>query len=460
MIGTVSAARELSGGRGLFAAAASLTGGLCAGSVVTFAALAAFGAAVAPSRGWLLAAGIVCLAMAAADGAGLRVRPQIRAQVPEHWRRAMPLPLATLLYGLLLGTGLSSAVPAFAAWGVMLLGVALGNVSLAVIVGVALALGRALPLLAAIAFEGLEARLTGRSSPLRAIRAMAAVALAVAAAGVVAESASAALFAPRATDPSVAGTDVAWEDPVQGGVLLQGSAQTVLPGHDPAIGGDLVAWHSGATVTVAARATMLEVFHEPIVGVRQLALTDDWLVFRQLGPGARTRIIAQSIADTSVHKVLASADALTSIGRPAISGTTVVFAGADRTSSWITAVDISTGKSRRVREATGSQLIGPSLLGTTLLYDEIGRCAQTLRVGPLDGTTGRGLLVLPALAAADIGHERGHPAQGTMTPCRGRVAASPSMLWTTALTSASAYVTLLRIGPSGPPKPSLIRIRR
>jgi hypothetical protein len=205
---------------------------------------------------------------------------------------------------------------------------------------------------------------------------------------------------------------------------------------------------------------MLEIFHEPIVGVRQLALTDEWLVFRQLGPGARTRIIAQSIADTSVHKVLASADASTSIGRPAISGTTVVFARADRTSSWITAVDISTGKSRRVREATGSQLIGPSLLGTTLLYDEIGRCAQTLRVGPLDGTSGRGLLVLPPLAAADIGHERGHPAQGTMTPCRGKVAASPSMLWTTALSSASAYVTLLRIGPSGPPKPSLIRIRR
>jgi len=460
MIGTVSAACELGGRRGQVAASASLTGGLCIASIVSFASLAALGAAVAPGRGWLLAAGIACLGMAAADGAGLRVRPQIRLQVPEHWRRAMPLPLATLLYGLLLGTGLSSAVPAFAAWGVMVLGVALGNVWLAVVVGTALAVGRSLPVLAAIAFDGLETRLTESSSPLRAVRVMAALALATAAAGVVAESAAASLFAPRATDPSVAGIDVAWEDPVQGGVLQRGSGRTVLPGHDPAIGGQLVAWHSGAMVTVAARDTMLEIFHEPIVGVRQLALTDDWLVFRQLGPGGRTRIIAQSIGDTSVRKVLASVDASTSIGRPAIWGTTVVFAGDDRASSWITAVDVSTGKSRRVREAAGSQLIGPSLLGTTLLYDEIGRCAQTLRVGPLVGKTGRALLVLPPLAGADVGHEGGHTAQGSMTPCPRRIAASPSMLWSTALTSTSAYVTLLRIASSGPPRPSVIRIRR
>ena len=133
--------------------------------------------------------------MAAADGAGLRVRPQIRVQVPERWRRTMPLPLAMLLYGLLLGTGLSSAVPAFAAWGVMVLGVALGNVLLAVVVGSALALGRSLPVLVAIGFDGLETRLSDGASPLRTVRALAALALAVAAAGVVAESAAAALRA-------------------------------------------------------------------------------------------------------------------------------------------------------------------------------------------------------------------------------------------------------------------------
>ena len=153
-------------------------------------------------------------------------------------------------------------------------------------------------------------------------------------------------------------------------------------------------------------------------------------------------------------------NASTSIGRPAIWGSTVVFAGADRTSSWITAVDISTGKSRHVREAAASQLLGPSLLGRTLLYDENGRCAQTLRVGPLDGKTGRPLLTLPPLAGADVGHEPGHTAQGSMTPCPRRITASPTMLWTTALSSASAYVTVLRIGSGGLTKPSVIRIRR
>jgi hypothetical protein len=460
MIGTVSAARELGGRRGVLTASAALTVGLVIGATVTFAALALLGAVLAPGGRWPLAVAIICLCAAAADVAGLRVRPQIRAQVPELWRRTLPLPLATLLYGLLLGTGLSGAVPAFGALGLMLMSVALGSLSLAVAVGVALAIGRALPVLAAVAVRGLDQLFAERPSPLRAVRAVGALALAVAASGIVADSALSAVISARATDPSVAGTDIAWEDPARGGVLERGRERQLLPGHDPAIGGQLVAWHRGSTVTVAARDSLLELFHEPVVGVRQLAVSDEWLVLRQLGPAGRTRIIAQSIADTSVRKVLASVHAPTTLGRPAISDTTVVFSGSDRSSSWITAVDVTRGKSTRVRQSTSDQFLGPSLRGASLLFVDIGRCSQTLRIGTLGGKTDRTLLTRPPLARADSGHEGGHTSQGRMTPCRGRVAGSRSMLWTTALTSETAYVTALDLRRNGVPAPSLIRIAR
>ena len=43
--------------------------------------------------------------------AGRRIVPQIRRQLPEHWRRVMPMPLAAALYGVLLGLGLHDLRP-------------------------------------------------------------------------------------------------------------------------------------------------------------------------------------------------------------------------------------------------------------------------------------------------------------------------------------------------------------
>ena len=42
--------------------------------------------------------------------AASRIVPQIRRQLPEHWRRAMPMPLAAALYGVLLGLGFTTFV--------------------------------------------------------------------------------------------------------------------------------------------------------------------------------------------------------------------------------------------------------------------------------------------------------------------------------------------------------------
>src|SRR6266542_4177806 len=124
MVGTVSAARQ-DGRRALALTAAAFTLALALG----------------------VAAAVVAAAAILSDAAGLRVRPQIRFQVPERWRRTMPLPRALFLYGLLLGTGLTTYVPATAAWALPALSLALGDVPGSLAMGLGFAAGRALPVL-------------------------------------------------------------------------------------------------------------------------------------------------------------------------------------------------------------------------------------------------------------------------------------------------------------------------
>src|SRR5438552_4389003 len=138
MAGTVRAARRAR--MGLLAAYGA---GLALGGAALFGALGALGAWVS----FPLAAALVVAAVAVvADLAGLRVRPQVHFQVPEHWRRAMPLPRALFLYGVMLGTGFTTFVPAAAAWALLPLSLAAGSVAGGVAVGLSFAAGRALPL--------------------------------------------------------------------------------------------------------------------------------------------------------------------------------------------------------------------------------------------------------------------------------------------------------------------------
>src|SRR5919204_4665536 len=148
MVATVGGAPRAGGRLALPASAAAFTAGTAAGSLLVFAALGAAGAFLHPGAAFAAVAAALALAAAAADVAGLRVRPQIRAQVPERWRRTMPLRRAVFLYGVLLGTGLTSFVPAAVAWALPALALALGNVGTALLVGMCVAVGRALPVLA------------------------------------------------------------------------------------------------------------------------------------------------------------------------------------------------------------------------------------------------------------------------------------------------------------------------
>ena len=108
MVCTVGAARRFGGKKAVARSSASFAIGLLAGSMLVFGSLGVVATLLHPGRAWILAAAAVAAAAALSDAAGLRVRPQIPLQVPEHWRRTMPLPSALFMYGLLIGTGLTT----------------------------------------------------------------------------------------------------------------------------------------------------------------------------------------------------------------------------------------------------------------------------------------------------------------------------------------------------------------
>ena len=460
MVGTVSAARRLRGRRALLASEAAFALGLVLGGSLVFGALGLAGSALHPGGfAVAVAAGVAGLA-AAVDLAGRRVRPQIRVQVPESWRRTMPLPRALVLYGVLLGTGLTTYVPAATAWALLPLALALGSVSGAIAIGLSLAVGRALPVLI-LAWRGEETVLAERPEGLRVVRALAALSLALGLAALLASAVRAATtVATPAGDPSVTATDLAWQQPGVGGFLSRNGQVAALPGTHPAVGGALIAWYVGAAVIVASRDTLTPVVELDVPGIRSLAISDEWLVERVERFDTGTQIVVRPLADTTKSTVIATSKVAARLGRPTLSGNIVLFHRVTASGSWITAYNIATGARRKLRSSDDALLLNPSLLGSRLLYVRASRCSQELRAGPLGGGRERVLYRLPPLAGQDAGHERRHTSQGERLPCAHRPKPTARMLWTTALGAGFAYVTVLRPVRGGGTVPTLLQIAR
>jgi hypothetical protein len=122
--------------------------GALAGGVVTFGGLALVGAGLSGSRIAVGVAAGVAAAAAALEAAGVSVVPRIRRQVPERWRRTMPLPAAAALYGGLLGLAFTTFVMTWAVWALAAVCLLLGSPVVGVAVGLAFGAGRALPVIA------------------------------------------------------------------------------------------------------------------------------------------------------------------------------------------------------------------------------------------------------------------------------------------------------------------------
>jgi hypothetical protein len=131
--------------------------GALAGGAVTFGGLALIGSALgAGGPAAVGAAAVIAVAAAAAEARGLRIAPQVRRQVPEAWRRVLPVPLAAAGYGVLLGLGFTTFVLSFALWALAGASIALGDPALGLAIGLAFGAGRALPVILLAPFAGTD----------------------------------------------------------------------------------------------------------------------------------------------------------------------------------------------------------------------------------------------------------------------------------------------------------------
>ena len=109
-------------------ACATFTAGALVGGVITFGGLGLLGQWLgAGGTGAAAVAAAVAIAAAIGEARGVRIVPQVRRQVPESWRRVMPVPLAAGLYGVLLGLGFTTFILTFAVWALAAVSVALGD---------------------------------------------------------------------------------------------------------------------------------------------------------------------------------------------------------------------------------------------------------------------------------------------------------------------------------------------
>jgi hypothetical protein len=170
-------------------ACATFAAGALAGGAITFGGLALLGEALGAGGPVALAvAAAVALAAAIGEARGARIVPQVRRQVPESWRRRMPVPLAAGLYGVLLGLGFTTFILTFAVWALAGACIAIGDPALGLAVGLAFGAGRLLPVvvLAPAGGGALHAAMAERPRILRSLRAVDAVALAACAVALVA----------------------------------------------------------------------------------------------------------------------------------------------------------------------------------------------------------------------------------------------------------------------------------
>ena len=237
MIETIGPTGHAGGRPTTLAACATFLPGALAGGVLTFGALAAAGGLLhgAGGRAAYLVAAVIALVAALAEARGVPIVPQIRRQLPEHWRRAMPMPVAAALYGVLLGLGFTTFVLSFGVWALAGISLAVGDIGAGLAIGVAFGLGRAIPIvaLAPAAGSAFGARvmelMAGRPSIYRGFRFGDALALALAAIalGTSAGSAGAAqTVVPNGADPSASEADFVYQRPDRTGILVRDGEET------------------------------------------------------------------------------------------------------------------------------------------------------------------------------------------------------------------------------------------
>ena len=428
MVETIGPGGHTGGMRTTLAACLTFLPGAVAGALFTFGGLALAGALLHGAGGELAygVAAVLALAAAVAEARGTRIAPQIRRQLPEHWRRVMPMPLAAALYGVLLGLGFTTFVLSFGVWALAGIALALGEPAAGLAIGVGFGVGRAIPI---VALAPLAERATGRRALTlmaerpgiyRGIRFGDAAAL-VAAAGalLVGPGASAGVGdVKKSADPSAdAGALVYQRGPARRAQLRAGTGAVSLPGTDPAVGGPHIATIRGDEIAIFDRKTLDELGSVGVEGVDAIAISDKTLAYRTRING-RDRIHVRAIgnpAQPGQPRSIATVAPPAQLSRPSLDGRRLAYAIGQQSRNRIVLVSLGTNDRRTVLASVTSALTNPALRGDHVLYVRSKKRRDQLRL--------RGL-----------GKNEGD---------RALLSRGDQRLWSTALTPERAYVTVL-----------------
>jgi hypothetical protein len=431
MIETIGPTGHTGGRRTTLAACATFLPGALAGGILTFGGLAVVGGLLPGDHepvAYLIAAAIA-IGAAALEARGAPIVPQIRRQLPEHWRRVMPMPLAAALYGGLLGLGFTTFVLTFGVWAIAAASLAVGDPATGAVIGAAFGLGRALPIvaLAPLAAGERGARVTqlmaDRPGLYRALRLGDALALTLAAL-VLAGSADAVAERTavwKGADPS-AGKGLVYQAAKRDAFLKRAGQRTALPGNDPAIGGPYIAVRAGGGIRVLNANTLEPLADLTAAKANAVAISRRWVVWRAHLRG-RDEIRARKIKDLqspNPAKRIQRAHGGQRLGMPSIEGAGAAYSVSSEGRNSIVRRSLRRGRGRTLVTSRQAWLHSPSLGSDHLLFVKVEGARQHLILKRLGGARTR------VLYSRD---------RGTGT------------LWSTALSPERAYVTLLRGGP-------------
>jgi hypothetical protein len=431
MIETIGPAGHTGGRPTTISACATFTLGALAGGLLTFVVLAELGNLIqgaGQDAAYLVAAGMA-VAGAALELRGVPILPQLRRQLPEHWRRVMPMPIAAGLYGVLLGLGFTTFVLTFGVFALAGIVFAVGEPAVGVAVGLAFGVGRALPIT-------LLAPIADRESGIRVIEAMAerpaiyrgfrfgdGLALLAAAAVLIttAPAGAAQTESKPAADPSVSGHALVFQRADGAGILRRGGQSVRLPGHDPALGDGRVAVIAAGEIRILSAKDLHRVGSIPAPGADAVAVSGHWIVWRAHSRGRdfmRARNVTNPAAPGPQHS-LGTAGRRGQLGRPSLDGNRLVYARAKPTENLIAQRVLGAKHGRDAKSVLErSRVVGlsnPSLRGNRLLYVRSTPRGDNLKIKAVGShDSGRTLLTRPT---------------GT--------------LWSTALAQKRAYVTLI-----------------
>ncbi len=380
-IDTIGPTGHTGGRRTTAAACATFLPGAIAGGLLTFGSLAWLGQLLhgAGGRAAYVVAAAIALFAAVLEVRGTRIVPQIRRQLPEHWRRVMPMPLAAALYGVLLGIGFTTFVLSFGVWALAGVSLAIGDPSLGLLLGASFGLGRAIPivLLAPLAGTAKGIRATElmceRDSVYLGVRRGDAAALLLAAVVLVIAPGSAGASGTRvahATDPAVTADALLFQRLGGPAVISRGGLELPLPGKHPAIGGRYVATVVGNAIQLFDRSTLAPVAQIDAPGADAIAVSDNWLAYRT-PMGGGDRIYIRFIANPSSPappSLLASEGGVSQLSAPAVDGNVLLYAIATPGGSRIVQWMMGTHKHRALVRSRRLLVFDPAVSGRSFSY--------------------------------------------------------------------------------------------